>query len=122
MQVGFMGLGAMGVHMARNLAKAGLLSGVWNRTASKAQALAAELRCEAAATPAGLAKSSDAIVLCVSADQDVLDVVRQIAPAVKPGALVIDCSTVSAETARQAAAQLRAHDVEFLDCPVSGGV
>ena len=38
MQTGFVGLGAMGVHMARNLHKAGLLTGVWNRTADKATA------------------------------------------------------------------------------------
>jgi 3-hydroxyisobutyrate dehydrogenase len=43
MKAGFVGLGAMGAHMARNLHRAGLLAGVWNRTADKAQALAAEL-------------------------------------------------------------------------------
>ena len=45
MQTGFVGLGAMGAHMARNLHRAGLLTGVWNRTAAKAAALAKELRC-----------------------------------------------------------------------------
>ena len=45
MQTGFVGLGAMGTHMARNLHRAGLLTGVWNRTAEKAKALAEELRC-----------------------------------------------------------------------------
>jgi len=121
MRVGLIGLGAMGAHMARNLRKAGLLDGVWNRTAAKAQALAAELGCVAAASPAVLAKETDAIAMCVSADQDVLDVVGQLASVVKPSTLVIDCSTVSAETARQAAAELRGHGANFLDCPVSGG-
>ena len=41
--VGFIGLGAMGRGMARNLHKAGLLAGVWNRTASVSRDLAAEL-------------------------------------------------------------------------------
>lgn len=121
MQIGFIGLGAMGAHMARNLGKAGLLTAVWNRTAAKAQTLAAELECSAAASSADLAKSVDAIVLCVSADRDVLEVVSQIASVVRPGALVIDCSTVSAETARQAAIQLSERNAHFLDCPVSGG-
>jgi len=112
----------MGAHMARNLSKAGLLAAVWNRTAAKAQTLAAELGCPAAASPADLAKTADAIVMCVSADQDVLDVVNQLAGVVRPGVLVIDCSTVSAETARQAATLLREHRADFLDCPVSGGV
>jgi len=47
MKVGFIGLGAMGQHMARNLHRAGLLAGVWNRTSSKAAALAAETGCRA---------------------------------------------------------------------------
>lgn len=122
MRTGFIGLGAMGAHMARNLHKAGMLAGVWNRTAEKANALAAELGCLAAATPAALAREVDALVLCVSADGDVLDVVGQIAAAVRPGTLVIDCSTVSADTARQAAARLGERGADFLDCPVSGGV
>jgi 3-hydroxyisobutyrate dehydrogenase len=122
MRAGFIGLGAMGAHMARNLHKAGLLAGVWNRTSEKAQALAKELGCVAADSPASLAKDVDALVLCVSADRDVLDVVDQVAGSVKRGALVIDCSTVSADTARKAAAKLRERGADFLDCPVSGGV
>src|ERR671931_2392338 len=111
MRVGFIGLGAMGSHMARNLHRAGLLSGVWNRSSEKARALAAELGTDAPDSPAALAKNADAIVLCVSADQDVLDVVNALAPGIKPDALVMDCSTVSSETARRSAAILAAHQV-----------
>ena len=112
----------MGMYMARNLQRAGLLAAVWNRTSSKAQALAAELEVEAPATLAELAASCEAIVSCVSADADVLEVARALAPALPQGALMLDCSTVSAETARQAAEVLEARGAEFLDCPVSGGV
>lgn len=122
MHVGFIGLGAMGSHMARNLHRAGLLSGVWNRTAEKARTLAAELGTVAAESPAALARSADAVVLCVSADPDVLEVVEALAPGVSPHALIIDCSTVGAETARKSAEVLRTRQAEFLDCPVSGGV
>ncbi len=122
MRVGFIGLGAMGSHMARNLHRAGLLAGVWNRTPEKARSLAAELNSSAPDSPAELAASADAIVLCVSADQDVLDVVNALAPGLKPGALVIDCSTVGSETARKSAQILAARQAAFLDCPVSGGV
>jgi len=122
MRTGFVGLGAMGMHMARNLQRAGLLAAVWNRTSSKAQALAAELKVEAPATLPELAASCEAIVSCVSADADVLEVARALAPALRQGALMLDCSTVSAETARQAAGVLEARGAEFLDCPVSGGV
>jgi 3-hydroxyisobutyrate dehydrogenase len=76
----------------------------------------------AAANPAQLAAACDAVVLCVSADGDVLDVVDAMAPGLRPGSVVIDCSTVSAATARQAARRLGGHQVDFLDAPVSGGV
>src|SRR5581483_2601620 len=122
MQTGFVGLGAMGAHMARNLHRAGLLKSLWNRTPAKARALGQELGCEPAPTLAALAAQCEAVVLCVSADQDVLEVVAALAPALRAGALVIDCSTVSAEAARAASARLARQAVDFLDCPVSGGV
>jgi 3-hydroxyisobutyrate dehydrogenase len=122
MRVGFVGLGAMGMHMARNLHRAGLLTAVWNRTRAKATTLASELNCQAPETLAALAASVDAVVICVSADSDVLDVVRSLAPGLRKGSLVIDCSTVSAETARAACNLLQPSGVDFLDCPVSGGV
>jgi len=52
----------------------------------------------------------------------VLEVARALAPGLKTGTLVLDCSTIGAETARQAAALLAPRGAEFLDCPVSGGV
>jgi 3-hydroxyisobutyrate dehydrogenase len=122
MRVGFIGLGAMGSHMARNLHRAGLLSGVWNRTPEKARTLAAELGVDAPSTPAELASGADAIVVCVSADQDVLDVVAALAPGLAAEAIVMDCSTVSADTARSCAEKLKTRKAHFLDCPVSGGV
>jgi 3-hydroxyisobutyrate dehydrogenase len=120
--VGFIGLGAMGRGMARNLHKAGLLCGVWNRTATVARDLAAELGVIAAANPAALAATCDVVVLCVSADVDVLAVVDAMLPGLRPGAIVVDCSTVSSDTARGAAARLADRGAEFLDAPVSGGV
>ncbi len=121
MRVGFVGLGAMGMNMARNLHRAGLLTAVYNRSPDKARALAAELGISACADPAALAASVDAVVTCVSADADVLAVVQALAARLPRGALVVDCSTVAAETARQAAALLAPAGVAFLDCPVSGG-
>jgi 3-hydroxyisobutyrate dehydrogenase len=122
MRVGFVGLGAMGVHMARNLHRAGLLSAVWNRTSEKAKALASELGCQAPETVEALAPHVDAVVICVSADDDVLQVVRGFASGMRKETLVVDCSTVGAETARAACNLLQPRGVEFLDCPVSGGV
>jgi 3-hydroxyisobutyrate dehydrogenase len=104
MKTGFLGLGAMGTHMARNLHRASLLTAVWNRSHDKATALAAELGCLAPATPAEVAAACEVLVICVSADADVLAVVNQLLPGLRAGQLVIDCSTVSGETAKAAAA------------------
>jgi 3-hydroxyisobutyrate dehydrogenase len=122
MRAGFVGLGAMGMHMARNLHRKGMLTAVWNRTTAKASALASELHVAAPGTLAELAAQVDVVVSCVSADADVLEVTQGLAPGFKPGALMLDCSTVSAETARAAAELLQGEGVDFLDCPVSGGV
>lgn len=122
MKTGFIGLGAMGLPMAANLARAGLLAGAWNRTPSRTAELAALTGAPGFDDPEALAAACDAIVLCVSADDDVLDLVERIKPALRPGTVVIDCSTVSAGTARRAAESLAGAGVDFLDCPVSGGV
>jgi len=97
MKVGMIGLGAMGVHMARNLHKAGLLHTVWNRTPAKATTLASELSCAVAENVRQLGSVCDAVVICISADEDVRAVVAELAPAMRHGGLVIDCSTVSAD-------------------------
>ena len=122
MNTTFVGLGAMGAPMARNLHRAGLLRGVWNRTAEKATALAAELPTTAYTNLAALAADSDVVVICVSADADVRGVVAGLRGGLKAGAIVIDCSTVGAGTAREMHQLLQAQGVAFLDCPVSGGV
>ena len=106
MKAGMIGLGAMGVGMARNAAKAGYLTAVYNRTTTKAQQLADELQITAYSDPALLAAAVDVILICVSADRDVLDMVKSVASGAKPGSIVIDMSTVSKETAQQAAALL----------------
>src|SRR5262245_7018655 len=122
MKAGFIGLGAMGQHMARSLHRAGLLAGVWNRTSSKADDFAAETGCKAFESPTLLAAACDAVVTCVSADADLLEVGDALRPALRRGTIVVDCSTVAADTAREAAARIAASGAEFLDCPVSGGV
>ena len=119
---GFIGLGAMGRGMARRLHGAALLKGVWNRTPARALELAEELDVTAAADPSALAAACDVVVLCVAADADVLEVVDSMLRGLRPGSIVIDCSTVSAGTARAAATRLAGRSVEFLDAPVSGGV
>jgi 3-hydroxyisobutyrate dehydrogenase len=121
MKTGVIGLGAMGAGMALNLHRQGFLRAVWNRTTDKAAELAHQTGTVHSASMEALAADCEVIVTCVSRDADVLEVAEKIARGARPGAVVADTSTVSAETARQAAAILGGHEAHFLDCPVSGG-
>ena len=118
MKVGMIGLGAMGLSMARNLVKAGFLTAVYNRTTAKTL----EFKVAAYDLPEALAAEVDIVLICVSADQDVIGLVEAIAKTIKPGSIVVDLSTVSSDTAQKAAAILLKKEVNFLDAPVSGGV
>jgi 3-hydroxyisobutyrate dehydrogenase len=115
MKAGMIGLGAMGLGMARNLAKTGFLTAVYSRTAAKM----AEFNVMTFDQPEALAAEVDIVLICVSADQDVLEIVGAIAKTIKPGSIVVDMSTVSSETAKKAAACLAKKQVAFLDAPVT---
>jgi len=121
MQAGFIGLGAMGCPMALNLHRVGLLHMIWNRSSGPAEHLAGETGADMAGDPAEIARNCDVIVTCVSADGDVLEIVRALAVDLRPGAVVVDCSTISADTAKEAASLIADAGGAFLDAPVSGG-
>jgi 3-hydroxyisobutyrate dehydrogenase len=122
MKTGVIGLGAMGGYMALNFHYTEFLHMVWNRTRDRAEPIAEKTGVKIAESPAQLASECELIVTCVSRDNDVLEMVRAIATAIKPDSVVVDTSTVSADTAREAAAILKEKGAHFLDCPVSGGV
>lgn len=124
LRVGFIGLGAMGHPMAGHLADRGLLAVVGNRTLARAQAFAAARESSGVRAAVSFADYAgcEVVALCVSADADVLENVDGLATVLAPGAIVIDHSTVSVETAREAAKRLAARGIGFLDAPVSGGV
>lgn len=122
MKTGVIGLGAMGAPMARNLHRAGHLEAIWNRSTSTAEQLGAELGVAVVTDPAALAERCELLVLSVSADRDVLDVVHALLPGLHAGSVVLDTSTVSRDTARAAATMLQAAGANFLDAPVSGGI
>jgi 3-hydroxyisobutyrate dehydrogenase len=121
MKAGFIGLGAMGWHMATHLARKEMLGGVWNRTTAKAEQFARDHSVRAVKTPAELWKTCDAVILCVSADQQVLVMVDHLAVPEARGKLVIDTSTVARETAVAAARELAGVGCRFVDAPITGG-
>lgn len=119
----FVGLGVMGWPMAGHLYRTGYLHAVFNRTAARArQFIEAHPNTLWADSPQSVTKNSEVIFLCVSADHAVLDVVDQLTEVIRPGQIVIDCSTVSPKTASLAAQRLESKGAHFLDAPVTGGV
>lgn len=121
MKTAFIGLGGMGQGMAANLHAAGLLTAVYNRSSAKAAAFAREYGVAAVDTPQATVAGAEAIVICVSADADVLAVVDAITPALTDRHIVIDCSTIASDSAREAAARVGRSGAAFVDAPVSGG-
>lgn len=122
-RIGFIGLGIMGRGMAANLLRAGFGVTVWNRTAERMAPLL-EMGATAGQHPADVAAQSDIIITCVSDTPDVQAVVLGedgMAQGVQPGALLVDCSTISPQATKEMAAQLAEQGVHWLDAPVSGG-
>jgi len=122
-RIGFAGLGTMGAAMAANLARSGFPLTVWNRTTGRAGPLL-EIGAKEASTPGALAAESDVVVICVSDSPDVEQVLfgsNGIATTIRPGSLVIDCSTISPTVTWNAAQRLAQQQVQLVDAPVSGG-
>src|SRR5262249_18536554 len=122
-RVGFVGLGLMGLPMARNILKAGYELTVWNRTAAKAAPLVAEGAAQAGG-PAEVASRSDVVVTIVTDSPDVAAVVEGDAGVLggaRAGSVWIDMSTISPGVTRRLGAAAAERGVEALDAPVSGG-
>ena len=123
-KVAFLGLGVMGYPMAGHLAAKGHEVTVYNRTAAKAEAWAAEHKGRAAATPREAAKGAEFVFACVGNDDDLRAVCTGPDGAfagMTPGAIFVDHTTVSAKVTRKLAAQATAMGLAFVDAPVSGG-
>ena len=120
MNIGWIGTGIMGAPMARRLLAAGHRVAVFNRSAERALALATD-GAAVAPDPGAAASGADAVFVMVPDTPDVEAVVAKLEPALKPGQIVIDTSTISPLAERKIAARLGSIGVEYLDAPVSGG-
>ncbi|MDA0129531.1 NAD(P)-dependent oxidoreductase [Vibrio sp. MarTm2] len=122
--VAFIGLGVMGYPMAGYLSKAGYSTKVYNRTLAKAEKWAGEYDGQACETPKQAAEGSDIVFVCVGNDDDVRSVVYGddgIIAGLKPGAVLVDHTTTSAELAVELAKAAQDSGHQFIDAPVSGG-
>jgi 3-hydroxyisobutyrate dehydrogenase-like beta-hydroxyacid dehydrogenase len=122
MKIAFLGIGHMGLPMARRLCEAGFETHVWNRTPAKAEPLAshgAKLHQEAAQAVQG----AQVVVSMLEHGQITQAVLFEqgVAQAMGHGALLIDMSSAKPREARDHAARLTALGLHHIDCPVSGG-
>lgn len=123
-KVAFVGLGVMGFPMAGHLQQKGEQVCVYNRTRQKAQDWVQQYGGTCASTPAEAAAGADLVMLCVGNDDDVRSVVygeQGVLAAMRPGSLLIDHTTASADLARELALACKEKGIGFLDAPVSGG-
>jgi len=122
MQIGFVGLGAMGSAMAGRLLAAGHELHVWNRTAQRAEALRAQ-GAKVAATPAEAASRSQAVVTMVADDAALASVTfgeQGIAAGLASGAVHVGMSTIGVDAARDVAARHQAKGQRYVSAPVFG--
>ncbi len=122
MRIAFIGIGLMGLPMAKRLCEAGLQPHVWNRTRAKAEPLAA-LGAQVHDTLAEAVHQADVVVTMLE-DGDVVESVLfadGLAQALQSGSLLIDMSSIQPAQARSHGQQLAALGVGYLDAPVSGG-
>jgi len=125
MKIAFLGLGAIGEPMASHLVAEPFEVTVWNRSPDKARAFAAKHRAAVATTPAEAVKNAEVVITCLPSSREVKEVVMSedgIASGIRPGALLIDCTSGDPATSREIAEILSKKGAEFIDAPVSGGV
>lgn len=125
MKTAFLGLGVMGGYMSANLAKAGYSVNGWNRTSDRP---GVKIALEAGANIVNSIQEAvtdvDIICTCVSDIPDVEAVIlgeNGVIHFAKPGAIIIDFSTIGSAAARHISQQLEPAQIQFLDAPVSGG-
>ena len=121
MKTGVIGLGVMGSAMAVNLHKTGYLHSIWNRNQTKADEMNKIIGVNCARSIKELAEECELIIICVTKDEDVLEIIEKITTSQKHETIVIDTSTTSSSSAEKAAELLANIGVSFLDCPVTGG-
>ncbi len=128
-RVGLVGLGLMGMPMARRLAAARCRLSLWNRTIEKAEALASEFAdAHAVPSPRHVAEASDEVIVMVTDVDAVRAVVFDpvddqwgVAHGLAEDAVVIDMGTTGASATRDFAGRLRMIGGRWIDAPVSGG-
>ncbi len=121
-RIGFIGLGNMGGPMSANQAKAQRRVRAFDLSPD-ALARAEAAGCEPAASVAESVRDAEAVITMLPAGPHVRHVVtKEVLPNARPGTLVVDCSTIDVETARELSERCHAAGLRYADAPVSGGM
>src|SRR5437899_9913391 len=118
--IAFIGLGNMGGPMAANLVKAGHKVTAFDLVAASRDQAKADGAAIAESSVASV-KGADAVITMLPAGKHVLSVWNEVIPAITKGTLIIDCSTIDVESAKQAHALAAKSGMLSVDAPVSGG-
>ena len=124
MKIGFIGLGIMGKPMAKNLLKAGYQLIVSDKYSREAMDELAAAGAETAQTNAQAAAQADVLITMVPNSPQVKEALfgeNGAAETLRPGSIVLDCSSINPVASREIAEMLLAKGVEMMDAPVSGG-
>ncbi|MAU51219.1 MAG: 3-hydroxyisobutyrate dehydrogenase [Roseovarius sp.] len=116
MKIGFIGLGNMGAPMAANLARAGHAVTGFDMADVSVEGV------KMAASAAEAAKGAEVVITMLPNGEILRKVAAEVIPAMQAGAVLLDCSTVDVQSARDVAAEAAAAGLHALDAPVSGGV
>ncbi|WP_447505405.1 NAD(P)-dependent oxidoreductase [Acinetobacter pittii] len=116
--IAFLGIGLMGSRMATRLIQAGFQVAVWNRTFSACEELI-----DIGAQPLELSDIGEypIILTCLADDKAVEAVFEKIQPNLKAKQVIVDFSSLSVAATKTLAQAASAHDVIWIDSPVSGG-
>ena len=123
-KIGFIGLGVMGAPMAGHLSKSGFQVSVFNRTYKKSSKWTSQYKGTVCDSLSELSSSSEFIILCVRNDQDVKNIIngkQGIIDSLKPGAIIIDHTTTSADLSKKMNELLSEIGCFYIDAPISGG-
>ena len=121
--IAFIGLGHMGLPMARNLLNAGHSLSVFDLVASAVNELAAQ-GARAASSAADAVSAAEVVISMLPASRHVEGLYlgdAGLLSVIAPGSLVLECSTIAPEAARKVHLAAAARGIALLDAPVSGG-
>ena len=120
LKVGFVGVGLMGLPMAKNITKHNYPLVVWNRSAKNLKKVNKQ-KTEVCQNLINLPNQCQVIIMMLSNDEVCLEIAKELSKKIKKGQILIDMSSTKQKTAIEIDKKIKSKGGYFLDAPVSGG-